>query len=348
MNEVKQGALSDHPAVRIAAFALGCLGLVAVMAFDLTQLRSGVLREGAPEFSSIWLLRSGVILALVGTIVFSIVGLRLPRVEQHALIRDPLERLSILAGLGASGVFVYLLLHQAAVFSDLSRENAVVENASAVLLLAAAIATAVAVRKGVRPRVTQFGLALLALLFFLIAMEEISWGQHLFGFRTPGLLAGNEQDELNFHNWATNRIENIYYLGAFAFLVVVPCLRLQYPSLLGDERLDPLIAPPSLVLIGALVCAFNYDMWNIVFTQVAFYGSLLALLFLAVISKDRQDRTLVLMTMIVAIVTQGVFLSNGDRYERIWEVTEYKEFIIALGFFAFSLSTLVDAESSSA
>ena len=176
-------------------------------------------------------------------------------------------------------------------------------------------------------------------------MEEISWGQHALGFQTPGLFSGNEQDEFNFHNWATNRIENLYYVGAFAFLVVMPCLRLWYPRHFNHERFGPLIAPPSVALIGALVCAFNYDMWNIVFTQVAFFGSLLALLLLALSSADRRDQILMLATIVAAIVAQGVFLLSGDRYERLWEVTEYKEFFIALGFFAFSLCALVDSRS---
>lgn len=42
---------------------------------------------------------------------------------------------------------------------------------------------------------------LLALLFFIGAGEEISWGQHWFGFETPAVVKSvNAQKELNIHN----------------------------------------------------------------------------------------------------------------------------------------------------
>ena len=42
---------------------------------------------------------------------------------------------------------------------------------------------------------------MLSIVFFLIAGEEISWGQRIFDLATPDYLSSvNEQDELNFHN----------------------------------------------------------------------------------------------------------------------------------------------------
>ena len=49
--------------------------------------------------------------------------------------------------------------------------------------------------------VKQLVYLVLALLFFFGAGEEISWGQRIFGFKTPEPLAQvNKQDELNLHN----------------------------------------------------------------------------------------------------------------------------------------------------
>ncbi|MDA9714920.1 hypothetical protein N9V04_00785, partial [Bacteroidota bacterium] len=47
----------------------------------------------------------------------------------------------------------------------------------------------------------SYGLLMLSIVFFLIAGEEISWGQRIFDLATPDYLSSvNEQDELNFHN----------------------------------------------------------------------------------------------------------------------------------------------------
>lgn len=76
----------------------------------------------------------------------------------------------------------------------------------------------------------------LALLFFFGAGEEISWGQRIFGFKTPEPLAQvNKQDELNLHNLSV--MENSKFFSAdrmfdvfwFLFGVFVPALALFLP-----------------------------------------------------------------------------------------------------------------------
>ena len=57
----------------------------------------------------------------------------------------------------------------------------------------------------------------LILFFFLNAMEEISWGQRIFGWDTPQTFAGNVQDETNLHNYF-----NQYYLLFYRLLVFFP------------------------------------------------------------------------------------------------------------------------------
>lgn len=51
------------------------------------------------------------------------------------------------------------------------------------------------------PRGAILYFAMVCLFFFACAGEEISWGQRLFGFKTPpGIAAVNEQGEFNLHN----------------------------------------------------------------------------------------------------------------------------------------------------
>jgi hypothetical protein len=84
----------------------------------------------------------------------------------------------------------------------------------------------------------QTGYVLLALFFLVAFGEELSWGQHYFGYATPDSLSGlNQQGELNFHNmrvldsqghegrrggiWLflnSNRLFDYFMIGLFLFL----------------------------------------------------------------------------------------------------------------------------------
>jgi hypothetical protein len=77
----------------------------------------------------------------------------------------------------------------------------------------------------------------LAFLFFFGAGEEISWGQRIFGFKTPQELAQvNKQDELNLHNLSV--LENSKLFTAdrlfdafwFLFAVFTPAIALILPA----------------------------------------------------------------------------------------------------------------------
>ncbi len=77
----------------------------------------------------------------------------------------------------------------------------------------------------------------LGLLFFFGAGEEISWGQRIFGFKTPEPLAQvNKQDELNLHNltimedskfFTADRLFDVFW---FLFGVLIPAIALLAPS----------------------------------------------------------------------------------------------------------------------
>ncbi len=82
-----------------------------------------------------------------------------------------------------------------------------------------------------RPATREVLPLLLALFFVFVAGEEISWGQRIFGFETPELLANfaNRQGEVNLHNlkWFNSEealIDQYVILNAFALVmgVVVP------------------------------------------------------------------------------------------------------------------------------
>ena len=105
----------------------------------------------------------------------------------------------------------------------------------------------------------------LALIFFLGAGEEISWGQRIFNFETPESWRGvNVQEETNLHNLEIFHNDTIEYFNSdrlFAvfwgtLMVGIPVLALLSPKIKGWlQQLVP-IFPWSL----GLLFIFNYLM----------------------------------------------------------------------------------------
>lgn len=76
----------------------------------------------------------------------------------------------------------------------------------------------------------------LAILFFIGAGEEISWGQRILGFETPEAITQvNRQEEFNIHNlttWETRFLDadRLFDLFWFLFAVLTPAVALVAPS----------------------------------------------------------------------------------------------------------------------
>ena len=171
-------------------------------------------------------------------------------------------------------------------------------------------------------KVIRISLAILSLVLFLIAMEEVSWFQRVLEIKTPNAFSGNSQGEINLHNFSTDYVENIYYFGAFLFLVVLPYVRLLFPYVENNRYLKLFVARPFIGVIGSIACAYNFDMWNIIFTQIAFFGSVVILFVFSTFCSDRNARYIVVFTILLIVATQGLFLVHGSNFSRLWEVTE--------------------------
>ncbi len=108
----------------------------------------------------------------------------------------------------------------------------------------------------------------LALGSFVVAGEEISWGQRLLGLTTPSALAGvNHQGELNIHNIGViQRAFNLFEVGAGLYGMTVPIV-----ATVGCLRLDrwPLgwLSAPPLALIGLFFMPFTYRALRLLLTD---------------------------------------------------------------------------------
>ena len=123
------------------------------------------------------------------------------------------------------------------------------------------------------PVLKRLSYAAMALLLFLAAGEEISWGQRILGLETPeSVQAINIQDELNIHNLEffqvtpeTNLLRWFWIVFWFTFTLGVPVLT----ALSGSARwfFDRLIPIVPWALGGVFLV--NYVVWRVIYTQTS-------------------------------------------------------------------------------
>ena len=123
-----------------------------------------------------------------------------------------------------------------------------------ILLAALFVAGRALLSKGLRARpwlAAWVGFAALCIVY--VTGEEVSWGQHLFGWATPENWAAiNDQQETNLHNtssWLDQKPRLLLELGVVAGGLLIPLVRRIRPQLLPARFAA--IYPPSWLAVTA-------------------------------------------------------------------------------------------------
>ena len=96
----------------------------------------------------------------------------------------------------------------------------------------------------------------IALFCFIVAMEEISWGQRLLGYRPPTyFLEFNYQQEFNFHNVVETDYRKLALMLVIAGYGIVLPLAARFSYLKGWLKRLGIVAP-TIALLPAFVAAF--------------------------------------------------------------------------------------------
>lgn len=108
-------------------------------------------------------------------------------------------------------------------------------------------------------------LVCVALFCLVVAMEEISWGQRVLGYRPPPyFLAGNYQQELNFHNVLSTKLRKLGVLAVIiGFGVVLPLLACWPAARRLMDRFAIVTAPiyllPSFVIMAIVYRTYPWS-----------------------------------------------------------------------------------------
>ena len=322
---------------RVAALLLLLLaGQFAVAVYETRWLRLPLLREEPAGFA---IYQWFQILFAAGLSALLISALVEARGRTSVLEDQGSSAFDLAAGqvslAAAAAATIFFLAHPAG-FHAFAQEDRPLEWASALLLLGAGGCLAVEALRRRREPVIAAAAVVLALALVVVGMEEISWGQRLFGFATPERLAKlNWQAEFNLHNVQTDLSETVYYGGAGLFLILLPLLRDLLPAAVASHPWLAMAPRRGVALASAPIAIFNYGHWNLLSIQLTVMLAFFALLawWRAAMSRgDAREGRVFLAAAIAVLVGQVLFLAYGPAMLDLPDATEYKEFFIALGF----------------
>ncbi len=174
----------------------------------------------------------------------------------HPGVPRPMSMLLWSSLCGMAVVILYVMHTKLGVkIHSLFKKEGLFENLTFVLYLLSAVACAIAALRLQRnPTVDHHRLVasfylVCAVVFLVVAGEEVSWGQRVFGIKTPEpLVSLNHQHETNVHNLLsrnalnvmTRQIAAVFLLGVIAMWALAATLRLPvlhfvipHPSLAG-------------------------------------------------------------------------------------------------------------------
>ena len=333
---------------KVLIIPLVVVGVCAAVAnVDLFVQARGFFAELPPDYSPYFMARTALALLFGTGIAFWIASGR----EQVVLLGGVVTSLAACAAFVFLAVSVYVMVTDPLQFNLLTVEDGLFEwlsvfalVAAGIMAIAAALVASLAARKFGLQGLLLVGLAI---VFFAIAIEEVSWLQRIFGFATPAWFkTWNGQGESNLHNVATSLFENAYYFGAFILLVYVPFVYSSSRILRQDPALSALVPGCSVMGAGALTTTFSYQMWNIFWMQTAFFFTLAALIIMA--SRLWQARapiaaSLLFFAALLLFMVHTLVLYAGPSLVRNWADKELKELVVAFGLFLMAVEILLRA-----
>lgn len=198
-----------------------------------------------------------------------------------------------------------------------------------------------------------FGLSVLvflSLVLFVMAGEEISWGQRIFEWQTTGYFSEhNVQGETNLHNLATQLFQNSLFFGGFLLLVALPFFHDSIAALFRKVKsLNSLVnflpEPWMILAFGAGLmftdpfnATYGYHFGSICMQLIATLMLLAALVYKFRNSDERLRRS-VLLTMVAAVIVVVYSLT----FRNLWLLnqglpTEYIKLYISFGILCWAL-----------
>lgn len=266
--------------------------------------------------------------------------------DKHLILQN---KISIIAILFVSFLFQFLFLFYPTHISSLNREDGIIEWASSLALLLGFVIFLISFRNAYRKKsglIHQCILVMLAVIYFLMAMEEISWGQRIFDWRTPLAFKNNFQNETNLHNFdqkgAYGLVMTGFYIGHYLLLVLLPFIGLTFNDMIKKSFLKYFVLNPYIIILGAMPSAFHGQFLNLsILYRMLLFSSFCILIILFYFKRKDVFKSYYLITAFLMVLIQSLYIIFNNRIvEYNMGVYEFNEFLCQYGLAVYAVGVL--------
>ncbi|NTW02051.1 MAG: hypothetical protein HGA19_12305 [Oscillochloris sp.] len=331
-----------------------CLSLGAVCIMDVMVLGFSVHSQ-APILTPLYLLHT-VLLAVAGFALIATITRLGEKSSAKAQIASTPEQRNLLTGLTTNGqqtwvwisialgaIFPALFIINPHLFNYLALEDGIIETIESLMyFISFGVTLAIAIKLS-SYRSTYRNLLIFlalggALVLLIMGGEEISWGQRLFHLETPEAFTGNHQNEMNFHNFATNAFETVAYCLSMLWLLIIPFIN-DRTDFFNKLRPVALFIPGRfLIFVGAITTTYYFTLWEweIEPIQLGFYiGVSILVYYWRSASCPEADKGMITILLILLVGSQLIFIAFRQNFGRQWDLKEYRELFIPLGYLVY-------------
>jgi hypothetical protein len=231
----------------------------------------------------------------------------------------------------------FLLIYKTSIYDLFSREDNLAEYLSALFLLLSSFLflkslISLILQKKNSNKWIMILLSFTAIILFLAAGEEISWGQRIFDIPTPEyLLKINDQNELNFHNINKRFFDRILDRLTIIFVIVGSIYFLK-----NKNKILGLKAPNLYVICAFSITPFYRQNLELNFLHII-YLPLIIILIYSLIKKIKTNIKPIIITLIMTFIIQFMHTKFGYLFPSSNNsANEFKEFMFCLCILIYS------------
>jgi len=174
---------------------------------------------------------------------------------------------------------------------------------------------------------------LMSLLTFFAAMEEISWGQHIFHFPSNDyFMQHNIQQETNLHNFMdANLFSSIIYINIYIMLVFIPLLTKTFLSHIHSLQIFNINKHFILIILfSSSLQKYFYHDFGVYMDMLAHFAGLM---FFAYVLFQSKNSLLLKMHYLVVLLSTFIFISYRDVFSFFNMQYEMREMFVTLAVF---------------
>jgi len=159
-----------------------------------------------------------------------------------------------------------------------------------------------------------------------LAMEELSWGQHLFSFKTPEFLKMiNLQGETNLHNLISFELFNSFLFGSINLIFISIPLIYYFKNGPRKHSLIPSLKVVYYFLFSTSLCLYSSERFSgraevegVIFLLFFIFSFILLLKYIW-----EGKRELFIILTLTGITSIFFFLNNALLGTKVYEIREF-------------------------